>query len=117
MSTATTRPTAACTADPTAPSTPTPPRTRAVVLSVMNTQSRAIGICRVSQVAQDSASIADQRKRIESYCESQGWKLVHVHEEPDVSGGTPLAKRAGLRAAVEAVEAGKADVLVAAYFD
>lgn len=35
----------------------------------------------------------------------------------DVSGGTPLEQRAGLRQAVEAVEAGSADVIVAAYFD
>jgi site-specific DNA recombinase len=34
-----------------------------------------------------------------------------------VSGGTPLAQRPGLRRALELVEAGEADVLVAAYFD
>ena len=38
-------------------------------------------------------------------------------EELDVSGGAPLAKRAGLRRAVELVEAGEADVVVVAYFD
>lgn len=38
-------------------------------------------------------------------------------DELDVSGGTPLEKRAGLRAAVEAIEAGRAEVLVAASFD
>ena len=34
-----------------------------------------------------------------------------------MSGGTPLAKRPGLRRAVELVEAGEADVVVVAYFD
>ena len=38
-------------------------------------------------------------------------------EELDVSGGTPLANRRGLRRAVEMVEAGEADVVVVAYFD
>lgn len=45
------------------------------------------------------------------------FQLLHVHEEMDVSGGAALDKRPGLRAAVEAVEAGEADVIVAAYFD
>ena len=34
-----------------------------------------------------------------------------------MSGGTPLEHRAGLRRAIEAVEAGEAEVIVAAYFD
>ena len=38
-------------------------------------------------------------------------------EELDVSGGAPLARRPGLRRAVEMVEAGEADVVVVAYFD
>ena len=38
-------------------------------------------------------------------------------EELDVSGGTPLERRPGLRRAVELVQAGEADVLVVAYFD
>src|SRR5207249_1921589 len=108
-----TRPTAVCTAAPTAPSTPTPPRTRHVVFGVMNSQSRAIGIARVSQDSQEGASIAEQRQRIEQECERREWTLLHVYDEPDVSGGTALAKRAGLRAAVEAVDA---DVVVAAFF-
>lgn len=38
-------------------------------------------------------------------------------EELDVSGGASLENRPGLGPAVEAVEAGEADVIVAAYFD
>jgi DNA invertase Pin-like site-specific DNA recombinase len=44
-------------------------------------------------------------------------ELLAVHDEIDVSGGTPLASREGLRSAVEAVEAGEADVVIVAYFD
>jgi site-specific DNA recombinase len=40
-----------------------------------------------------------------------------VIEELDVSGGTPLAARGGLRRAVELVEASEADVVVVAYLD
>jgi DNA invertase Pin-like site-specific DNA recombinase len=44
-------------------------------------------------------------------------QLVDVIEELDVSGGTALAKRPGLRRAVEMVEAGEASVVVVAFFD
>lgn len=82
---------------------------------------RAIGIVRVSRIAgregERFVSPAEQRSRIEAQCEREGFELVSVAEELDVSGGTPLAEREGLRAAVEAVEAGHAQVIVAAYFD
>jgi DNA invertase Pin-like site-specific DNA recombinase len=82
---------------------------------------RAIGIVRVSQVSgregESFASPGEQADRIRAACERDGLALVDVIEELDVSGGTPLAQRAGLRRAVEAVEAHEADVIVAAYFD
>jgi DNA invertase Pin-like site-specific DNA recombinase len=77
----------------------------------------AVGIARQSRGDEASKSIREQVKRIRAYAKSQGWRLTDVHEEADVSGGTPLAKRAGLLAAVEAVEAGRASVVVVAYFD
>lgn len=82
---------------------------------------RAIGIVRVSRTrdrAGDSfASPHDQRDRISRECQRLGLELVTVHSELDVSGGTPLRDRPGLLAAVEAVEAGDATVIVAAYLD
>jgi DNA invertase Pin-like site-specific DNA recombinase len=82
---------------------------------------RAVGIIRVSRVngreGESFASPAEQRDRIEAACERDGLVLVDVHDELDVSGGTPLDKRAGLRRAVEAIENGEAEVIVAAYFD
>jgi DNA invertase Pin-like site-specific DNA recombinase len=82
---------------------------------------KAIGIVRVSQVAgregESFASPPEQRKRIEDACERDDLKLIETIEELDVSGGTPLEERAGLRRAVEAVESGEAQVVVAAYFD
>jgi DNA invertase Pin-like site-specific DNA recombinase len=87
----------------------------------MTTQRRAIGIIRVSQVkgreGESFASPKEQRDRIEQACKRDGLRLVDVQEEMDVSGGAALEKRPGLRAAVEAIEAGRADVVVAAYFD
>jgi DNA invertase Pin-like site-specific DNA recombinase len=84
-------------------------------------QKRAIGIVRVSQVGGREAdafhSPATQRARIEAACRVNDWHLVDVCEEINVSGGKPLAKRKGLLAAIEAVEAGRAHVLVIAYFD
>ncbi|HTQ67262.1 MAG TPA: recombinase family protein [Solirubrobacteraceae bacterium] len=87
----------------------------------MQRKRRAIGIIRVSRVngreGESFASPGEQRDRLEAACERDGLELLRVEEELDVSGGTPLQDRAGLLAAVEAVEAGKADVIVAAYFD
>ena len=81
----------------------------------------AIGIVRVSQVngrdGESFASPSEQRERIEAACERDGLRLLDVLSELDVSGGTPLQERTGLRSAVERVEAGEADVIVAAYFD
>jgi site-specific DNA recombinase len=82
---------------------------------------RAIGIVRVSVVGgregESFASPAEQRERIEAACKAEGIRVVAVHEEMDVSGGRPLAERVGLRSAIEAVEAGRADVVIAAYLD
>ena len=87
----------------------------------MTKQRSAIGIVRVSQVkgreGESFASPSEQRERIEAACERDGLRLLDVLSELDVSGGTPLDKRTGLRSAVERVEAGEADVIVAAYFD
>lgn len=82
---------------------------------------RAIGIVRVSQVngrdGESFASPGEQRDRIATACERDGLHLIETIEELDVSGGTPLVARAGLRRAVEAVEQGKAEVVAVAYLD
>lgn len=76
---------------------------------------------RVSRVAgregESFASPAEQRERIASACERDGLELVETIDELEVSGGTPLDRRPGLSRAVEAVEAGRADVVMVAYFD
>jgi DNA invertase Pin-like site-specific DNA recombinase/PHD/YefM family antitoxin component YafN of YafNO toxin-antitoxin module len=82
---------------------------------------RAIGVVRVSRVGARSGeqfvSPSEQRTRIEEACARDGLLLVETLEELDVSGGAALAKRPGLRHAVELVEAGEADTVVVAYFD
>jgi DNA invertase Pin-like site-specific DNA recombinase len=84
---------------------------------------RAIGIVRVSSTAGRKAagdrfiSPREQQQRIEQWCRMQALELVEVFEELDVSGGKPLARRPGLSSAVDHVERGAADIVVAAYFD
>ena len=78
---------------------------------------RAIGIVRQSRSREESLSPAEQRERIEAVCKRESFDLLTVYEEIDVSGGTPLARRQGLRATVEAIERGEAQVVVVAYFD
>ena len=82
---------------------------------------KAVGVVRVSRVGDRDGdrfvSPKEQLERIRSVSERDGLKLVDTIEELDVSGGAPLARRAGLRRAVEMVEAGEAQVVVVAYFD
>ncbi len=87
----------------------------------MTTKRRAIGIIRVSQIngrdGESFASPGEQRERIEAACKRDGLKLVQAFDEMDVSGGTALERRTGLRTAIETIESGQAEVIVAAYFD
>jgi DNA invertase Pin-like site-specific DNA recombinase len=82
---------------------------------------RAIGIVRVSRVAgregPSFASPDQQRERIEEECRRRDLKLLRVDEELEVSGGSPLRKRGDLRAAIEAIEDGQAEVIAVAYLD
>jgi len=80
-------------------------------------QRRAVGIVRVSQVngREDDSFVSptEQRERIVAACERDGLRLLDVADELDVSGGTPIDERTGLRRAVEAIESGGAEVIVA----
>lgn len=84
-------------------------------------KGKAIGIVRVSErggrEGESFVSPGAQRESIASWSEANGFGVLATHEEIDVSGGTPLAKREALRSAVEAIEAGEAEVVVVAYFD
>ena len=80
-----------------------------------------MGVVRVSREGgregERFVSPVEQRQRISDECERGGLTLVDVIEEPNVSGGSPLERRPGLRRAVELVEGREADVVVVAYFD
>lgn len=82
---------------------------------------KAVAVIRVSRTGgregESFASPDDQRERIETECKRLGLALVHVYEEMDISGRVPIEERKGLVAAVEDVEASRADVVVTAYFD
>jgi DNA invertase Pin-like site-specific DNA recombinase len=86
------------------------------------TTTTAIGVIRVSQVkgrdGERFASPSEQRAAIEAVCERERLVLVgDPYPEMNVSGGAPLDRRTGLLRAVEAVEAGTANIIVVAYFD
>lgn len=91
------------------------------IAAVTSRTRRAIGIVRVSQTngreGESFASPGEQADRIRHACLRDELALVEIIEELDVSGGTALERRTGLRRAVEAVEAGEADIVVASYFD
>jgi DNA invertase Pin-like site-specific DNA recombinase len=58
-------------------------------------------------------SVKVQLANLRTWCDAQGYELVGHSTEQDVSGGLPFAKRPGLMAAIEAVETGAADMVVA----
>lgn len=84
-------------------------------------RATAVGIIRVSVVGDregDSyASPEIQRERIQQHCEREGLDLLEIYDEPNISGGLKLEKRPGLYPAIQAIESGKATVLIGAYFD
>lgn len=75
---------------------------------------QAIGYVRVSTEEQALGPEA-QRQAIEKWCGTNGASLIAVHEDIGISGGADLDKRAGLMAAIEALE--KGSVLIAAKHD
>jgi DNA invertase Pin-like site-specific DNA recombinase len=90
-------------------------------LAAVQPVRRAVGIVRVSRVAERSGdsfvSPFDQRHNIETACRRNDLALGDIFEELDISGGDPLHKRPGLSAAIDRIERGLAEVLVVAYFD
>jgi hypothetical protein len=54
---------------------------------------RAVGIVRQSrQSGDDPVFPVEQRQRIEATCDREGFELLQVLPEKDVSGGAPLKK-------------------------
>src|SRR5215472_7278601 len=83
---------------------------------------RAIGIIRVSEVGaregEKFVSPRDQRTAIERVCQTESLRLLEICEELDISAyRRPLDRRPGLSHAVELIEQGQAEVVVACYFD
>lgn len=57
---------------------------------------KAVGIIRQSRrKGEDGKSPAEQCLALGAYAKREGWTLVAMHEELDVSGGTPLERRRG----------------------
>jgi DNA invertase Pin-like site-specific DNA recombinase len=54
---------------------------------------------------------------MQTWCADQGIDVTAVYSETDVSGRKPLAKRHGLKQAVEDVERGASQMILTAYFD
>src|SRR5215471_12215958 len=74
-------------------------------------------VARQSRTNDGTASIPDQLAAMRAWCEQRGYIVGAEYVEPDTSGRKPLAKRKGLRLAVEDVEAGRAQMILTAYYD
>lgn len=79
---------------------------------------RVATYCRVStsEQADSGAGLAAQRRALEEEAARRGWTLVETFEDAGASGKS-LSGRAGLQAALEVVEAGRADALAVAKLD
>jgi DNA invertase Pin-like site-specific DNA recombinase len=77
----------------------------------------AVGYARVSTEEQENSGLGleAQRRALREESERRGWSMLAIHE--DVASGKTRNGRRGLRAALDAVELGEADVLVAARID
>ena len=98
--------------------TPAPARRRrARRLSVP--ENTAVAYLRVStdEQVESGAGLAAQRAAISAEAERRGWTIIEWHSDEGISGGKGIDCRPGLFAAVEAVEARRAAVLVAAKLD
>jgi DNA invertase Pin-like site-specific DNA recombinase len=80
--------------------------------------TRVIGYLRVSTDEQHSsgAGLGAQRSAIENECTRRGWELLRIVGE-DAGASSATLDRKGLTSALEALDAGKADVLVIAKLD
>ena len=78
--------------------------------------NKVVGLVRVSKEEQ-SLSPEAQRESMARWCAANGAELMAVHEDIDVSGGTPLAKRPGLLAALADLKRHGAGVLLVAKRD
>jgi predicted site-specific integrase-resolvase len=61
-------------------------------------KKRAVGYIRVSsrEQAEKGESLHTQRKTIETYIKSQGWKCTKIYEDAGISGGS-MEKRKALQ--------------------
>jgi DNA invertase Pin-like site-specific DNA recombinase len=77
----------------------------------------AVGYARASTEEQENSGLGleAQRRALWEESERRGWSMLAIHE--DVASGKTRNGRRGLRAALDAVELGEADVLVAARID
>ena len=81
--------------------------------------TRAIGYIRVStgEQADSGAGLDAQRVAIRAACETKGWTLTRIEEDAGVSGAKTAAGRPAFSRALATVQAGDAEVLVAAKLD
>ena len=70
----------------------------------LTNQTKAIGYIRVSTTEQatEGVSLADQREKIQAYCELHDLQLQGIHHDNGISGKR-LSNRAGVQAALKAV--------------
>lgn len=78
--------------------------------------NNAIIYCRKSR-DDDGNTLEMQLDRLEAYCKMQGLNIVKVIQERGVSGTTPLERREGGKEALELIQSGNANHIIALKLD
>src|SRR5258705_5443621 len=80
---------------------------------------RLVGYARVSteEQAREGVSLEAQRERLQAYCTAHGYELVGLESENGASGKITPAKRPRLAKALDRVQKGEADGILALKLD
>src|SRR6516165_8848592 len=81
-------------------------------LRSMSGRMHTLGYVRQSRESQAGASTEAQRRAIERYAESQGWRLIETFSDIGRSGFDPKAQRPGLEELLRTAERGGVDRVV-----
>lgn len=73
---------------------------------------RILGYARLSSGSDESTSILRQREIITEHCQTRGWELVDIVEDPSASASKLRLNRPGLTRVRQAIASGEADAVL-----
>jgi len=81
-------------------------------MTIASQGRRVIGYARISKATDESTPIERQRELIRTTCQARGWALAEIIEDIDVSATKTRLDRPGLTRVREAIQSGRADIVL-----